>query len=304
MPLTHLRVRPDLLPSLGIVVGGAFWGLFWLPLRALGERGLEGAWPGAVVYATCLVALLPLVPFRWPHYKASWRPLLLSGLFTGTAFACYATSILLTDVVRAILLFYLTPVWATLFGLLILGERLSAARVWALALGLGGMLVVFGLGVQIPWPRNLGDWLALISGVAWAYGSLRLYQMGSGTTWEQMMSFVVGGLFVIVVALVVAGPVFGGTPALTTLVDALPFGFLIAVYVVPMLFLTIWPATRLSPGRIGILLMGEIVVGVSSAALLSGETFGARELTGTLLILAAGCVEVFGLNSRRSVEPG
>ena len=67
-----------------------------------------------------------------------------------------------------------------------------------------------------------------------------------------------------------------------------------------MLFLTIWPATLLSPGRVGILLMGELVVGVSSAALLSGEPFGFRELLGTLLIISAGAVEVFG---RRAAAP-
>ena len=61
-----------------------------------------------------------------------------------------------------------------------------------------------------------------------------------------------------------------------------------------MLYLTIWPAMRLSPGRVGLLLMSEVVVGVGSAALLAGEPFGLRELSGTLLILAAGAVEVLG----------
>jgi drug/metabolite transporter (DMT)-like permease len=289
-----LRARPDLLPSLGIAFGGVLWGLFWLPIRALGERGLEGAWPGAILYAACLVVLLPVLPFRWRHFRAHWRPLLYSGLFTGTAFACYATSLLLTEVVRTILLFYLTPLWATLFGVLLLGERLTIVRVSALALGFVGMLVVFGLGVQFPWPRNLGDWLALISGVAWAYGSLRLYKMGAGATLEQILSFVLGGLFVIVVGLVFGGAVFGSTPSGATLLAAAPFGLLSALYVLPMLFLTIWPASLLSPGRIGILLMGEIVIGVGSAAFFAGEPFGLRELLGTLLIVSAGAVEVFG----------
>ncbi len=296
-----LRARPDFLPSLGIALGGVLWGLFWLPIRALGERGLEGAWPGAILYAACLVVLLPVLPFRWRHLKANWRSLLYSGLFTGTAFACYATSLLLTEVVRTILLFYLTPLWGTLFGVLLLGERLTVIRVSALALGFAGMLVVFGLGVQFPWPRNLGDWLALISGVAWAYGSLRLYKMGSGATLEQILSFVVGGLFVIIIGLAFGSAVFGSAPARETLLAAAPFGLLSALYVLPMLVLTIWPASLLSPGRIGILLMGEIVVGVGSAAFLAGEPFGLREILGTLLIVSAGAVEVFG---RRRAAPG
>ena len=294
MPLGGPPARPDLLPSLGIALAGVLWGLFWLPIRALGERGLEGGWPGALIYAACLAALLPAVPFRWRYLKAYWRPLLLSGLFTGTAFACYATSLLLTEVVRTILLFYLSPVWATLLGVLLLGERLTAARVAALALGLAGLLVVFGLGEELPWPRNLGDWLALASGLAWAYGSLRLYRMGSVATFEQILSFVAGGVVVSAAGLAFGGAIFGAAPSPAALLDAVPFTLLTTLYVLPMLFLTIWPATLLSPGRVGLLLMGDIVVGVASAALLAGEPFGLREVIGTLLILAAGAVEVLG----------
>ncbi len=285
--------RPNLLPSLGIVLAGVLWGLFWLPVRALGELGLEGAWPGAIVYAACVVLLLPTIPFRWSYLRQYWRPLSLSGLFTGTAFACYSTSLLLTEVVRTILLFYLTPVWGTALGVVLLGERLTITRVMALALGITGLLVVFGLGAEFPWPRNLGDWLALISGMAWAYGSLRLYKMGSVATLEQILSFVVGALIVTLIGLAFGGAVFGSPPSAAILLDVLPFGLLSALYVVPMLFLTVWPATLLSPGRVGILLMGDVVVGVASAALLAGETFGLREFLGAILIISAGAAEVF-----------
>lgn len=300
MPIHHFRARPDLLPSLGIVVGGALWGLFWLPLRAIGDYGLQGAWPGALLYAICFVLMLPLVATRWRSLRTHWWPLFLCGLFTGAAFASYATSLLLTDVVRTILLFYLSPVWATLLGMLLLGERLTLVRVTALAFGFIGMLVVLGLGAQFPWPRNLGDWLALASGMAWAYGSLRLYKMGPVASFEQILSFIFGGLLVFAVALALGGGVFGANPGWPALWSAAPLGLLSVLYLLPMFFLTIWPASLLSPGRVGILLMSEIVVGVTSAALLSGEPFGFREMIGTLLILAAGVVEVFGRSNKKS----
>jgi hypothetical protein len=66
------------------------------------------------------------------------------------------------------------------------------------------------------------------------------------------------------------------------------------LYMIPMVFLTILPATVLPPARIGVLLMSEVVVGAISAALLSGEAFGAREALGTLLIIAAALFEVLG----------
>jgi len=48
----------------------------------------------------------------------------------------------------------------------------------------------------------------------------------------------------------------------------------------------------LSPGRVGMLLMVEVLVGVGSAALLTDEAFGIREMAGALLIVSAAVVEV------------
>ena len=48
----------------------------------------------------------------------------------------------------------------------------------------------------------------------------------------------------------------------------------------------------MSPGRAGILFSFEIVVGVASAAVLTSEPFGTRELIGTILIIGAAIIEV------------
>lgn len=284
----------DLLPSLGIVGAGVLWGLFWLPVRALGDMGLEGAWPGIIIYAGAVLFLLPVLLINWKTIRPVWKPLALSGLFTGAAFACYATSLLLTEVIRTILLFYLTPIWGTLLGILFLKEKFTISRAIALVCGLGGLLVVFGLGIEFPWPRNLGDWLALIAGMFWALGTMLLYRMGTVATLAQCLSFVSGALVVTGVALFLGGDLFGATPPPAILLDALPAGLLAALYVLPMLLLTVWPSSRLSPARIGILLMSEVIVGVGSAAFLSGEPFGLRELLGTCLIVGAGVIEVLG----------
>lgn len=283
-----------LLPSLGIVAGGALWGLFWLPIRWLEQLGLEGAWPGALIYAGTLCFLVPVALVRWRRYIAQWKALLICGLFTGTAFSLYSTSLLLTDVVRAILLFYLTPIWGTLLGIAVLGERLTMARGLALLMGIGGLLVVLGAGISIPWPRNLGDWLALLSGMAWAYGSLKVFQFGEVAIPEQLVAFAGGSLVVTFATILLGGSAFGGMADPGALLDVMPIALLLALYVLPMLVLTIWPATMLTPGRVGMLLMSDVIVGVLSAAAWSGEPFGWREALGTVLIVGAGFVEVAG----------
>ena len=220
--IRSLASRPALLPSLGIALGGAFWGLFWLPVRMLGEMGLQGAWPGALIYLGCTSALLPLVALRWRGLIRHARVLALCGLLTGTAFATYSASLLMTEVVRVILLFYLTPVWGTLMGLAFLGERLTWSRAAALVLGIGGLLVVLGIGERLPLPHNLGDWLALASGVAWAWGSMELYRAGAVPVAEQIVAFMLGSLAVTFGCIAVGGPAFGSMPATGTLLAAAP----------------------------------------------------------------------------------
>ncbi len=286
--------RSELLPSVGIIVGGVLWGLIWLPLRALGDYGFSGAWSGAVMYMGTGLVLIPLVVIRKDRLAGIWKPLAVCGFFTGAAFSFYSTSILLTDVVRAILLFYLTPVWGTLLGLMFLSERLTLSRAIALLLGLGGLLVVLGVGNSVPWPRNLGDWLALASGLSWAYGSMKVYQAETIAPTDQILAFVLGSLFVTGLTLIIGGDAVGVIPTLASIEVVLPFAVLCALYVVPMLYLTIWPASVLTPGRVGLLLMGDVLVGVVTAALFAGEPFGLREALGTLLIISAGVVEVAG----------
>ena len=168
--------------------------MIWIPIRALEAQGLPGAWPGLLIYAATLVVLSPLIALRWRPIWARFGALAFCGLGTGAAFSLYATSLLLTDVVHSILLFYLTPVWGTLLGIALLGERLTLPRLASLCLGIGGLAVVLGGGSGLPLPRNLGDWLALGAGLAWAVGSFGVYRMKNAAVSDQILAFMVGAL--------------------------------------------------------------------------------------------------------------
>ncbi|MDH3452322.1 MAG: EamA/RhaT family transporter, partial [Gammaproteobacteria bacterium] len=53
-------------------------------------------------------------------------------------------------------------------------------------------------------------------------------------------------------------------------------------------------ARHLDPGRMGILLQMEAIVGIGSAALLAGEPFGLAEAAGSVLVISAGVTDVLG----------
>ena len=206
----------------------------------------------------------------------------------------FTTALALTDVIRAILLFYLTPAWGTILGLMFLGERLDRARILALLFAFVGLAVIFGGNGGIPIPRTTGDIFALLSGIFWAVGSMGLLKAPAIPARVQVFGFFLGALVLSLITLgVMQGQ--GGVP-ISVSWDPSVMGYVLiyTLYMIPMVFLTILPATVLPPARIGVLLMSEVVVGAISAALLSGEAFGAREALGTLLIIAAALFEVLG----------
>ncbi|MFN4143377.1 DMT family transporter [Aestuariivirga sp.] len=279
--------------SLAVAGSGAMWGGFWLPLRWLEEQGLGGAWVSVIFFAVAAVSPLP-----WMLRRSAWEGFgtqLVNGALLGLAFTLYTVSLVLTDVINAILLFYLTPVWSTLAGIVLLGERLSLSRGLAMLFGFGGMVFILGFDHGLPLPRNAGDWLALLSGMLWAAGTLRSFLKPSRGVSLPVLTFCIGGLCgsgaVVALAALIGSPI----AAIGNLGVGLPWAVLFAlIFFVPPNFLVLWAAQRIDSGRVGILLMTEVLAGAVTAALFSGEPFGLMELAGTALILCAGLVEVLG----------
>ncbi|MDH3635406.1 MAG: DMT family transporter [Gammaproteobacteria bacterium] len=284
--------RSDLVPSIAIAFGAALWGLYWIPIRGIEQAGAHAFWTGPVIFGAASLLFLPLMLFRIHNYIAHWRHILLPGLLAGFAFALYIASLNLTEVVRAILLFYMSPLWSTMLGILVLKERLTGNRVVALLLAFSGLYIVLVVESGLPIPRNNGDWFALLSGLCWSVATVKLFQDGARMIFEKVTMFVVFALLMSLMLIVWQQGTLAGMPDLASLQKGWYWIVIVALGMLPITYLTIWPATVLSPGRVGMLLLFEVLVGVASAAILTDEPFGLREIIGATLIIAAGVVEV------------
>jgi drug/metabolite transporter (DMT)-like permease len=195
--------------------------------------------------------------------------------------------LILGEVVRVTLLFYLAPVWATLLALFVLGERIGWLRVVSVVLGLAGAAVLLGFAGGLPLPRSAGDWLGLAAGVLFAL-SVTLVRKGHAISGleQTLISFATAALLSLAWLVIVphqistVGATILGWAALAAL-----------CWLLPVTWLLLWGARFLEPGRVSLLLLVEVAVAAISAALLAGEPFGLREGSGCLLILAAGALE-------------
>jgi drug/metabolite transporter (DMT)-like permease len=281
------------LPALIVFGSAAFWGLYWLPQRHLAEAGLTGGWATFGQFALAALFLAPVILWRVLRGRPSGLGPLLPTLLIGGGLVLYANSLLLTSVAHALLLFYLAPAWGTLLELVVQRRSPSAARGAALAMSLAGLWIVVGDAGGFPWPTALGDWCGLIAGITLVFGQFRLRASATGDDLGILFAMLVGGSAMGALFIAIGGDTLGRAPSVAEFAGAWPWLVLITiVFQIAGNVGLIWGASRLDAGRFAILILGDVIVGVASAALLTDEPFGWREAVGWALIVGAGTVEI------------
>ncbi len=216
----------------------------------------------------------------------------------------YSLSFLHTEIVRAMILFYFNPVWATIMARIFLGEAITPIRWLAIAVAFSGMFIILGIDQGFPWPENWGDWAAVVGGVAWASSIVLLRHHSDQKPLDLFLQnfMCTGALLLILLAFTGTG----NAPPLGLVVNQLwwllPFIFLIAM---PGVYMSMWAVPLLAPAIVGVLYMTEISAAAISSALWSGEPFGIREILGIALITVAAVLEsVRDLwRDRRALQP-
>jgi drug/metabolite transporter (DMT)-like permease len=286
--------RPSFPPQLAVVLSTLLWGTLWIPVRRMHEGGASGDWVTTFGFLVPVVVLLPTALWRGERTRKSLRELGALGLWLALGIALYTEALVRGEVARVMLLFYLTPVWSTLLARMVLAEPITAHRLATILLGLAGLLVIFGSGASIPSHIGSGDWMGLAAGIAWAVAIVLSNRTRPRSVFEGVfVHFVFLGPVFFLVTLIPGGEASGLDFDLElhsrSLLWLLAFAL---IWMLPVVWLTIFAASHLDPGRFAVLLMFEIVVGLTTAALLTDEPFGAREIAGALLILGASGAEL------------
>ena len=276
-----------------LLITAGSWGLFWIPQRAFEANGLTGGWGTIAQMYVPLLMLAPIAIWRKIQGKSFGLDYPLIGLLMGGGIACYANSFLLTDVVRALILFYMTPVWATMYELLFRKQKPQWHRAVTIVLALSGVWIVFSQGLTFPVPQNAGDWVALVGGMLFAGGAVRTEIAQPKDIFSLLISFFFcGGLVTLVIAYFL-GDTLGPMPTNDAWIAMIPWLLLMsAVFLIPTNIVLLWTPSVVGGGLYSIIILIEIVVGSASAAVLTDESFGWREIVGSMLIITAGLTEI------------
>jgi drug/metabolite transporter (DMT)-like permease len=278
-----------------VTLASAAWGLFWIPLRAIERHGLDPAWATLTQFLASLAIMTPFAAVRFVRRQPTGIQQYRSGLLIGAAVALYLESLLLTDVARALILFYAMPAWGTILEFDLMGRPLTRWRAISLILSLSGMFTILGVGDSLALSMNLGDMIALLSGIFFAFGAMLVRQAPERSVFEQVLAFFFYGSLAALTFSLLPLAELGQPPSVERLIALVPWLGLIAVgFLIPVMSGVYWGSQHVHPGRLGILLQIEAVVGIGSAALLAAEPFGLRQAIGAVLVISAGLVEVLG----------
>ena len=219
--LTNLSLQVR--ASLACAYSGIAWGLFWIPLRGMDRAGVTDAWATVLFYGVPLLLFCPWIIRNWRRLAGCGWLLHFIGITTGVSLAFYSNAMLYTEVVRGLVLYYTTPVWSLLLARLVLGETITAPRVFAIVFGLAGMLVMFGVDLGFPWPKNIGDWMALIGAMGWAVAAVLLRKDDGSRSMEICAVYFFYG--VIAALLLALSPMAGEieAPDWSAIIDVLPW---------------------------------------------------------------------------------
>ncbi|MGZ8259838.1 MAG: DMT family transporter [Caldimonas sp.] len=290
-----------------LVCNAFVWGTSWWPLRHLQERGLHPLWATALTFAVASLAIAiarPGAPGQVLRTPALWVLVVAAGCTN----AAFNWAIVIGDVVRVVLLFYLMPLWTVLLARLVLGERLTRTAALRVALGTAGAAIVLwpesagagvaarGIASALPLPRSLADWLGVVGGFSFAFNNVMLRREASRPEEGRALARFAGGALVAgTLALALTG---GGAirppPAPAAAWLLLAAGLTVA-FVAGNLALQ-YGAARLPANRTAVVMLTEVLFASLSAVALGGGTITGRLALGGALIVGSAVLA--------ALEPG
>ena len=278
-------INKNNLAVISLIFSASLWGLIWYPLRLLNEAGLSAVWSSLIMYLAAGVLALPAL-YRHRHYllkiPANLAALALAAGITNVAFV---VALIDGEVMRVMLLFYLSPLWTVLLGRWWLGETLSSHAMLMFAIAMCGLMVVlWNPAMGWPLPNNIAEWLALLASIAFSINNVLARKLA-----DVPMGIKTGVIWwgVVIVSVLVLVWQQTATPDVTATVW-LSAWLLGALGIVTMTIAVLYGVGKMPVYRSAVIMLFELVVAAIAAWYLTDEVMTIQVWIGGGLILLAG----------------
>ena len=277
----------------GLLFGAVCWGIIWYPYRLLSEAGVSGVASSFYTYIITLVISSLFLGKYWRSVGKLPLSIVWLGLVAGWTNLSYVLAIIDGEVMRVMLLFYLSPLWTLILAHFWLKERTQFTGYMAIIASLVGAFVMLHdpeLG-HFPLPRNVAEWLAVSAGIGFALTNVIARKSSHLTLTAKSYAIWIG---VIVVSLLFV-PLTQSTipsPANFRLVDWCVM-ILIALMLIAATLFVQYGVSKIEATRASVLFLFELVVAAIAAYYLANETMDLNEWLGGGLIVVAAIFAAF-----------
>ena len=264
----------NLNPNYALIYSTILWGTWWYPLRLLNEYAENNAIPLFLSFILVGIVFL-FISFKKVSSFSKKNILftLIAASAGGAAMCLYNEGLFRGNVARVLIFFYLTSVWSTLIEVYFLNKPLTIFRGFSIAAGFTGLFIMTGLDQGNFLPNSFADLFAILAGILWSVAATFLrINKDLDVNFTTSLCILIGGIRVIAATYLPSGQVLSGFDfeiLSNTFLIIIIFAF---IWILPAYWLTCMGSDQVDPGRAGIFMMFEVVIGVFSAFLLANKS--------------------------------
>jgi len=270
------------------------WGVNW-PVIKIGIETMSpwtfrlGGFACSTLFMLALVKFQGL-PIRVPRGRI-WLHIMVSSVLNIVSFGLFSAFAQITaGTSQVAVVTYSFPVWASLLGWLILGERLNRNAIVGLVLCVAGLAVL--LYPVVGSAALIGLLLSLACAIVWAFGTIYLKLSGMPSSPTITMWQVIFAFLVMAVVFPLMQDVSAIEPASWRSIAAMVFNGIAGTGIAYALWFrvaSVLPAATASLGTLAV-----PVIGVISSAIMLGERPTLADWIGFMLIFAAAASVIVG----------
>jgi drug/metabolite transporter (DMT)-like permease len=277
-----MKIR-SYLPMLSLLFGTLVWGTIWYPYRLMAHAGVSGIYSSLYVFLLTLTIALPYFFITKKKISIWSKDFWFLASIAGYTNISYVLAVIDGEVVRVMLLFYLSPIWTIFLAHFILNEDTKKRHYIAALISLIGAFIMLWQPGYIVHLESKSDWLAITSGLGFAITNVMTRKHQYMTINQKALAIWLG---VVVVAILCIAFDRNTMPSLNFFT---PIDTLIMMCIALCLFfstlLVQFGVTEIKAVEASSFFLFEIVVAAISAYLLVGESVSLREWLGGLMII-------------------
>ncbi|HEY8117750.1 MAG TPA: DMT family transporter [Methylophilaceae bacterium] len=269
----------------GLLFGACCWGVIWYPYRIMQDAGVSGVASSFYTYSITTAFGMLLYARRWRGLFKQPQTVYWLAIVAGWTNLSYVLAVIDGEVMRVMLLFYLSPLWTLVLAHFWLKERTGAKGLVVIAVSLLGAYIMLWQPGALPIPHNHAEWLALSSGMGFALTNVITRGAVHLSLGAKSMAVWLGVILMAVILMPFQSLPFP-EPSVFSLTNWMVMGF-IAMLLMAATLLVQYGITQIPVTRASVIFLFELVVAAVASYYLANEVMTLHEWVGGILIIAA-----------------